>query len=72
MARTEREDHERRSRQRLTDDEIAAISARAASIVIDAIYVEVGKVALRVILSVVGAVSVALLAWLHIVPKVIP
>lgn len=56
---------ERRGSNRLTDDEVDEIAYRAADLVIEAVYIEVGKVTARAVLLVLGTSGTALCTWLY-------
>ncbi len=62
--------NERRRESRLTDDQVDEIAYRAADIVIEAIYIEIGKVTIRAILFLGGAIGTALLSWFGFVQKI--
>ena len=53
----------------LSDEQLERIAKRAAEIVTETVYIEVGKQSLRAIVLVMGSVVVALAAWFGILPK---
>lgn len=63
-------DEDRRSVNRLDDEDLEAIAKRAADIVWENFTMHVGKTTIRLFLYVCGAVIAAGLAWLGINQKI--
>ena len=53
----------------LSDEQLERIAKRAAEIVTETVYIEVGKGSIRAFILVVGSALVALGAWFGILPK---
>lgn len=53
----------------LSDDDLERIAKRAAEIVTETVYIEVGKQSLRAVVLVMGSAVVALGAWFGVLDK---
>ena len=54
----------------LSDEQLEKIAVRAAQLVTESVYIEVGKQTLRGVLLVVGSATIAFLTWLGLSEKI--
>lgn len=66
MNASKQHEDERRTGGRLSDEELEAIARRAAEIVQDNFTLQVGKIAIRVVIYLGGLFGLAVIAWLGV------